>query len=320
MDGPSGFRIRPATEADMRPAFAVFRRSLYDYLHRSGMVESPIVTDAMLEAAWAPRAVWIEHLWRTAAENWVAVEADRAAAGDRITGWALSTERDGSLELTHFFVDPATQSQGVGRVLLERAIPLGRGRHRSILGTQDPPALALYLKFGVRHATTAVDFEARPAPATVPSDLEFERLAPDPADAAGIAAAVDLIAGVELALLSHRRDIDTVFLLGMRPAWIARRGGTIAGFAFGAQGDVCGPIGALDPDDMPALLALVEREAAAAGIEALYFTVPLANDAAVRHLLGRGFRIDRFFANVLVDDPSVILFDRWIITGPEFIL
>jgi hypothetical protein len=37
---------------------------------------------------------------------------------------------------------------------------------------------------------------------------------------------------------------------------------------------------------------------------------PQANDAGVRRLLERSFRIDRFLADVLVDDPSVILFDR----------
>lgn len=99
----------------MRPAFAVFRRSLVAYIHRIGLVGSPDTTQAAIEEAWAQRGPWIEHLWRTAAENWVAEDAEHG-----VFGWAMSVERGGMLELTHFFVDPAVQSKGVGRALLER--------------------------------------------------------------------------------------------------------------------------------------------------------------------------------------------------------
>jgi len=63
----------------------------------------------------------------------------------------------------------------------------------------------------------------------------------------------------------------------------------------------------------------VEREAHAAGVEELYFSVPMLNDAAVRHLLARGFQIDPFYVKVLADTRSMQL-DRWIHTGPAFIV
>ena len=121
-----GFRLRPATPADMRAAFTIFRRSIMDYVHRRGIVDSPFVTESALEEAWNVRDGWIEHLWRTAGENWLAIDID-----GRAIGWAMSIERGGLLELSHFFVDPDTQSKGIGRALLERAFPRGRSTHRA---------------------------------------------------------------------------------------------------------------------------------------------------------------------------------------------
>jgi ribosomal protein S18 acetylase RimI-like enzyme len=224
----------------------------------------------------------------------------------------MSVERDGVLELTHFFVEPGTQARGIGRELLARAFPPGRGRHRVIIATGDARALGMYLRAGVGYVTTAADFFRAPEAVEIESDLEFERLVPSPAGVAAVGA-------VDEAILGHRRDADVDFLLGNRPGWIARRDGAVAGIAFGAVGANSGPIGALDPADTPALLRLVEREAHAAGLAELYFTVPLVNRAAVGELLARGFRIDPFYVNILADEGSMRL-DRWVHTGPVFII
>jgi hypothetical protein len=79
------------------------------------------------------------------------------------------------------------------------------------------------------------------------------------------------------------------------------------------------PIGALDPRDIPALLAHVENEAAAEGATNLYFSTPLLNDFAVRHLLARGFTLDPFVVALLADDRSIKV-DRWFHTGLGYIL
>jgi GNAT superfamily N-acetyltransferase len=284
MDPTTPIAYRPLIEADVPAAYAVFRRSLFDYLFRIGMVDAATATDPPIESAWASQGPWVGHLSATAAENWVAEDV-----GGKIIGWAMSTERDGVLELTHFFVEPGTQARGVGRALLERAFPLGRGRHRVIL----------YLRFGVGYVTTSMDMFRAPEAVEQEADLQFERLAADEAS-------VRAVGDIEQVILGHRRDIDARFLLRMRPAWLARRGDAVAGVAFGAQGSNSGPIAALDPADMPALLAL-------------YFSVPMVNDVAVRHLLARGFQIDPFYVKVLADTRSMQL-DRWIHTGPAFIV
>ena len=307
MPAASDVTIRPAEPRDMRAAFAVFRRSLMPYLHRLGVVDSPEVTDEELDALWVPRSVWIEHLWRTAAENLVA-----EAPGGELVGWALSSQRGDVLELCLFFVSPAAQSKGIGRALLERAFPVGRGPHRSIVATQDPRAMSRYLRSGVRFITSIVDFEAPPRAVSVETDLTFERL--DPTHPSS----VDLIGSVESRLSGHRRDIDIALLVSQRPAWIARRDGEPVGFAFGVSGELTGPIGALDPRDMPALLALVENHAAEAGEPNVYFSTPLANHTAVEWLLARGYTIDPFVASFLADSDWLKV-DRWIHTGISYI-
>jgi GNAT superfamily N-acetyltransferase len=299
--------VRRATDADMPAAFGIFRRSIMDYVHRRGIVDSADVSETMLAEAWIVRREWIEHLWRSAAENWIAEGAD-----GQPVGWAMSIQRGEHLELTHFFVDPSTQSKGIGRELLARAFPAGRGGHRSIIATEDPRAMSRYLRSGVRFITTIADFEAAPRPIEIETDLAFERLDGSPESIA-------LVSDVESVLLGHRREVDVAFLLTQRPGWIARRGGAVAGFAFGHRDELTGPIGALDPADIPALLSFVEKEAAKEGATNIYFSTPLENQTAVDHLLGRGYTIDPFLVLLLADDRWLKA-DRWIHTGLSYFL
>ncbi len=252
----------------------------------------------------------MEHLAATAAEDWVAEAPDGG-----IIGWAQSIERDGLLELTFFFVDPAVRARGIGRGLLERAFPLGRGTSRVIAATLDPPAVALYLRSGVSFAATTLEVLGRPAESEVTTDLAIEHVEPGTE-----AAAEEAIVDIEHELLGHRRPEDTRFLLGSRPAWLARRGGRVVGMAFGTSAaDMSGPIGALDPGDLPALLATVENDAAARGVEELGFTIPMINRTALDYVLGRGFRIDTFYTFILSSDDRMRL-DRWVQTQPSFII
>lgn len=129
-----------------------------------------------------------------------------AEDGDgRLLGWALSVARDGLLELTHFFVDPASQACGIGRGLLERAFPLGRGRARAILATQDPRALSPYLKFGVGYAGMTAELYGSPRQVEVETDLQIERVGPGGAMVAEIGA----IAGAPRRATGRRKRAGT---------------------------------------------------------------------------------------------------------------
>jgi GNAT superfamily N-acetyltransferase len=313
----SSLIYRRAGAADMQPAYGVFRRALFDYLFRQALVDEATAKDPPIDTGWARQRAWIEHLWATAAENWVAVDVS-----DTVVGWAMSVQRGESVELTHFFVEPGLQARGIGRALIDRAFAEGLGTHRTIIATQDAPALGLYLRSGVRFVTASCDFLAKATLIEPTGDLQFARLTSDEGS-------VSLVADIEQVVLGCRREADTRFLLGNRPAWAARRDGRIVGFAFGAQhlapedddgqGRVTGPIAALDPRDQPALIDHVIREAAVAGIAEIYLTVPLSNHVAVGHMLTRGWRIDPFYMLILASDDRLQL-DRWLHTGPAFIL
>lgn len=72
--------------------------------------------------------------------------AQRDNAG--VVGFAGVVDRDGATYLTDLFVDPNTQSQGYGRALLEAA--WGDAPSRMTSSSQDPRALASYVRFGAR--------------------------------------------------------------------------------------------------------------------------------------------------------------------------
>jgi GNAT superfamily N-acetyltransferase len=305
---------RPATMDDIRSAYAVFHRSLYRYLFQQALIDETTATDPPIEADWSRHSVWIEHLWGSAAENWIAEDAS-----GRIVGWAMSIERDAHLELTHLFVEPGVQTQGIGRGLLRRAFPDGHARHKVVVALKDPRALSLYLRSGVSYVTTSADFTIAARRIEPATDLRFERAGLDEA-------AVEAITALERKVLGYRREADIRFLLGLRPAWLAVRADSVVGFAFGTQPDrsrivpiASGPMAALDPYDLPAILDHVIDAAQIVEGGEFGVTVPLVNRIAVAHLLSRGGKIDPFDVKVLASDNSMLL-DRWIHTRPPFIM
>jgi GNAT superfamily N-acetyltransferase len=72
--------------------------------------------------------------------------------------------------LTEFFVLPDHQSRGIGRALIERAFPAGRGNVRSIIATSDVRAQARYYAAGAvacARCTRWVAFPGRQRPSTI---------------------------------------------------------------------------------------------------------------------------------------------------------
>ncbi len=198
--------IRPQSRVTSNLPFALFRRSIFDYLFRIGLATAEEAQDPPIASAWLRQESWVRHFWRTAAENWVAEGKD-----GQLLGWALSIERGGHLELTFFFVDPAARVGGLGRRLLDRAFSTRPETARTIMATQDAPALALYLRAGVQFVTTSVDIVIRATPAAPLTDITFRPIDPDGGDIARIAAIEDRVLGL-------RRDADLAFLAGNRPA------------------------------------------------------------------------------------------------------
>lgn len=58
----STFLIRRAVPEGIAPAYAMFRRSLFVYLHRMGVVGAEAAQSSPIAEAWLRQACWIEHL------------------------------------------------------------------------------------------------------------------------------------------------------------------------------------------------------------------------------------------------------------------
>ena len=136
---PSSFRVRPATPDDKRPSFDVFIPAVRELSARQGAPWDPDPDEV-----WNNQTAFLDFLAEHAAEWWVAEEDDSG----KVIGYARSLERGGLFELSEFFVHPDSQSAGVGRALLDKAFPAGRGEVRAIIATTDVRAQARYYQAG----------------------------------------------------------------------------------------------------------------------------------------------------------------------------
>ena len=242
------------------------------------------------------------------AEWWVAEEPGAPA----IVGYARSIERSGLFELTELFVRPGVQSRGIGRALLQRAFPIGRGEIRTIVATGDVRALARYYAADTVARFPMFTIAGAPSGGELPGDLTVESLA------AGVPL-IGAVEDVEAAVIGYSRSAAEIdWLLGDREGHVYRRDATVVGYAFvGRHG--AGPIAAREPDDLPAILAHVEGRAVALGVEELEFEVPSLNEVAMRYLLERGYRLDPWVNYVMANRPYG-LFDRFIAFNPPLFL
>lgn len=297
---------RPGHLADSRAAYELFEASLTDLGQRLGVMAITNGDDpAVRERLWDERRPLFEHLARTAEHFWLA-EADGQAIG-----YARTILRGGVRELTEFFVRPGLQSAGVGRELLARAFPAdGAARHRVIVATTDQRAQARYLKLGVYPRFPIYYFSRQPEALTAASDLAAEAISASDE-------ALAVLRELDEAVLGHARDEDHRWLLANRTGYLYRRGGRPAGYGY--TGYRNGPFALLEARDFPAVLAHAEAEAARQGRAHFGVEVPMVNQAAVEHLLARGFRFDAFFALFMSDVP-LGRFENYVCTSPPFFL
>ena len=297
-------KYRSFETRDRQPVYRLFRNSVWDYLLRHGQAHPEDKPD--IDKYFEQQRDQYLHLEKTAAEDWVA----EAENGD-ILGWARSIERDNHLQLTHFFVDPATQSGGIGRALLQRAFPLQRGEQRSVIATTDTRALSLYLRHDVSMRSMALSFCGKPRNRQLQSDLEVIQARPSPAT-------LEKIVGIDSGVLGYRRPVDLEFFMKQQPTFLFYENRQPVAYAFGCDGYAAGPAAALDPALLPAVLDQIEHSAVHNAAEELWLTIPAAAGAAVDWALAGGYRLDPFYAVLLNKNPTMDL-DRFIMTQSSFI-
>ncbi|MEZ4767384.1 MAG: GNAT family N-acetyltransferase [Caldilineales bacterium] len=299
--------FRPGTPDDSYAVFHLFEESLADLARRLGHTGSMSIDDpAALAGMWQRRRSLYEHLANTADQFWLAEQAGE------VVGFSRSVVRDGHWELTELFVKPGVQSSGLGSELLRRAAPVQPVVSKLIIASPDPRAQALYMKLGAYPRFALYYWYRVPETVEVETDLTFEAVQ-ETADV------LEALAAVDRTLLGFRRDADHRWLLHDRQGYLYRRSGQVAGYGYEGQSN--GPFALLDPADFPAVLAHAESTAAQAEQQAGrgHFGVetPLVNITAIDYLLARGYHIDFFHAQAMMDRPFG-QFDRYIATSPPF--
>ena len=296
--------LRRAGPQDSKPCYRLFMESLVDLTARRGTPWDPDVEDV-----WSRVEPIYSLLAEQATEWWVAEDA-----AEELVGYARSLERGGLFELSELFVRPRSQSAGVGRRLLEAAFPPGRGDVRAIIATTDVRALARYYRAG-----TVVRFPIAPLSAAPRLEQTRANAADDLEPRRASAADIPTLGQIERAVLEFDRGHEEMaWLLDQREGYLYLRRGRPVGFGFvGHTGS--GPAAALDPSDQPSILLHLEGRAHGLGRESLAFEVPMVNEVAMRHLLGRGYQMDSSLSLLLSSRPFG-KFDRFISFAPAFML
>jgi GNAT superfamily N-acetyltransferase len=298
-----GPTIRRGAPADSRRCFDVMWDATVDLAAREG---EPLPWDA--EDVWRAFEGLYAHLARHSAEWWLAEEL----ATGRLIGAARSIERDGTFQLTELHVRPGAQSQGVGRALIERAFPHGRGDLRLILASNDARALARYYAAGVVAQLPLYFLTGEPSTTEGSGELT-----PVPLEAGR--RSVKSVIAIDRVGIGLERETEVAWLLTDREGYLYRDAqGEPVGYAFVGPGGV-GPMSATSPAHLPEMLLHVEGLARAMGQAQLEFAVPGPNASAMRHLLGRGYRISPLTGFVMAN-RAFGRFDRYVAFDPPFIL
>ncbi|HEY8943449.1 MAG TPA: GNAT family N-acetyltransferase, partial [Polyangiaceae bacterium] len=265
-------RFRRGTPADSRRAFDLSMAAVKDLMARQNH-ELPFDADSL----WSVLESYLAHLATHAAEWWIAEDVSDGS----LVGYARSVERGGLFELSELFVRPGIQSAGLGKQLIERAFPRGRGEVRAIIATNDVRALARYYAADTVARFPIASLTGKPKPAPQ-GEIDVTVATPDD---------IPLLAELETAVVGYGRDADYPWLLREREGLLYRRGGRLVGSAFFGEKGI-GPIATYEPADQRFILADMESRAHARGIEEVSFSVPMVNEIAMNHLFGRGFKID----------------------------
>jgi len=294
---------RPGSLADSRDVFEIFEAAIDDLGHR---MQAPANSTAGDAEAWERRRPLFEHLARTADQLWLAEDDGRPI------GYARSILRERVRELTELFVLPGLQSRGVGRELVERAFPAEGAERRCLIATPDVRAVARYLRCGLAGRLSIYGFSRAPDAVEVASDLRAEPLVLDERTLARLAV-------IDRALLGYRRDVDHRWFAEQRSGQVYRRGAEIVGYGYAPPiPGWGGPYAALDPADLPRLLADAETRAHRAGHPEVSFDVALTNRAAIDHLLGRGYQLQAF-PMIFFADAELGQLDRYVFFSPSFL-
>ena len=127
------------------------------------------------------------------------------------------------------------------------------------------------------------------------------------------------LSALERSVLEFDRGNEFEWLLEHREGYLYRHGTEIVGSAFLGPRGAIGPVAAVHPVHLPSILDHIERRAAEREIGEVALEVPMVNEVAMRHLLGRHFKMDTFLTFLNSNRPFG-QFDRFMGFSPPFVL
>jgi N-acetylglutamate synthase-like GNAT family acetyltransferase len=264
--------IRPAVEADLPAAHAVFRRSIEDLYERH-----------RFEPPRPPQEVFVRqhaHLLEHDAERfWV------AAAEGGLVGFSAALVRGDAWFLSGLFVSPEHQARGVGKELLARVWEGGSElRHRiTIVDAIQPVSIGLYSRAGLLPVTALMNLAGEPQ-AGQSYGLEAEPL--------------DNVALAELdrAAYGFDRAPDHAFWRAEARGTLWKTAGEAVAYSYRWPGGRLGPVAGRTPE---ACGQALEAELARAEGRFVSLVVPASARPALSAALAAGLRYS--------DPPGLIL-------------
>jgi GNAT superfamily N-acetyltransferase len=250
----SGVTYRPAAEADLPRAFAVFRAALNSYLVPAG--QEPVPDDDQQSPSY-------RHFLRHDGERfWVAeaVVEDLTgggtgtldAGGRQVVAWGSGLLRGDWWFLSSLFVLPEAQGLGVGARLLELA---GTGAppaavRATITDSLQPISNTLYARRGLLPREVLVGFDGVPRSG---EPVSLGTLEPEPLGLGSLAE----LREIDAAASGVDRTVDHAFYLthGGRSGHLFRRHGRPAGYVVVRQDGWLGPVAAVRERDVEAITA-----------------------------------------------------------------
>lgn len=298
---------RPYDPADMDAVFHVYLLSVNALLISKGKDPIADMTDeSAIAREWRNHHSIMEHIEAT---------TDRALVAEKdgeIVGYARSIIRDNIRQLTEFFIKPDSQSSGIGRELITKVFPADAAFNRTIVSTDDPRALARYLKAGVVPQFPMCYFLLpKPKAYEFESDLAVEPLKGTPQHLAELNV-------LDREILGYERASDHVWWIDDqdRTGYAFRRDGRLVAYAY--VGMRTGPMAVEDALDFPAVLAFGENHAVEHNHN-FHVPLPLINRMATQHMLDRGARMETDFMNFFMTDQPFGKFENYVFNSPDFI-
>ena len=333
-DLPRGLRVRRGAADDEQASFEVMRRAMG------------------YEMVWADHAPMRHHLRQSSGSSfWVAEETPRFHKAKTV-GYGRSIVRDGVWCLTEFFVLPDYHRRGLGGALLKQCLADGAefgAEARLVLASQHPAADSLYIRRAGCFPRLPMLLLSGPADGLrVPVEIAAA-IAESPFGGSArpghgtrlLAEPLLLTTETSRALNALDRKIVGYARPEEHAQWAATMGGIngaarlfrnasdgeIVGYAYlGAFGS--GPALALDPQDLPAMIAHVaererlrsreQRENGFLFAADRYFAVAGINEITLRWLLDCGWRIT--FQYLFMASRPIGRLDRYMCHNPLYVL